>query len=98
MIGLGPLSIDKTLADKYSVCQYICYPIMDSLQVYAALPPTRGEVLIVLKRITTRSLKTADGSNNTTLNAWLSALDKQLGADNPEAEIVLSESTGDKGM
>ena len=71
---------------------------MDSLQVYAALPPTRGEVLMVLKRTTTRNLKIADGTNNTTMKSWLSAMDKQLEEESPDIQIVDFKGKGEKVM
>ena len=71
---------------------------MDSLQVYAALPPTRGEVLMVLKRTTTRNLKIADGTNNATMKAWLSAMDKQLEEESPDIQIVEFKGKGEKVM
>ena len=71
---------------------------MDSLQVYAALPPTRGEVLMVLKRTTTRNLKIADGTNNATMKAWLSAMDKQLEEESPDIQIVEFKGKGEKAM
>jgi hypothetical protein len=69
---------------------------MDSLQVYAALPPTRGELLMVLKRTTTRNSKIADGTNNTTMKAWLSAMDKQLEEESPDIQIVEGKGKGEK--